>query len=539
MRRAGSRTAAALGAAALGLACLTATGATAAAGAAVNPLLSRNSDLVWAPCQDLRLVQVGAECTFLTVPLDWDKPSGEKIRIALSRVKATHDRQGVILVDPGGPGAPGLDLPGYLPAAVPRDVGQTYDWIGFDPRGVGSSRPALTCEADYLNGPRPAYKPADRDSQAPNEKAWIERTEKYTKDCSTHNGALLAHMHSTDTIRDMDAIRGALGESRLNYYGFSYGTFLGQGYATMFPEHLGRMVLDGNVPPTYPGYGDGGMAQMAAFQYVIAKFFGWIADNDFVYHLGSTADEVTAAYTKVENDLTAKPVDSIGPAEWDDVFLVAGYAESRWPSIAAAFADWVAGRTAAIESQYRETDHPGDDNAFAAFNATYCTDGPFPTDYGKVRADGFSIATEAPLAAWGGFWFSAPCTWWPVAPGRAVPDRRPETWPLLATPILLINATQDGATPFAGALAVRKEFPSSALVAEVGATTHAGSLQGNSCVDNYIADYLATGQLPPRLPGDRADAECPRMPWPEPSALDRGVPSTATSLSLPTGGSRS
>jgi pimeloyl-ACP methyl ester carboxylesterase len=513
-----------VGAAALGLACLTATGGAAAAGAAVNPLLGRNSDLVWAPCQDLALVQVGAECTFLTVPLDWTNPSGQKIQLALSRVKATHDRQGVMLVDPGGPGASGLDMPAYLPGAVPNDVGHTYDWIGFDPRGVGSSRPALTCEADYLNGPRPAYKPADRNSLAPNEKAWIERTEKYTKDCSTHNGALLAHMHSTDTIRDMDAIRDALGESRLNYYGFSYGTFLGQGYATMFPEHLGRMVLDGNVPPTYPGYGDGGMAQMTAFQYVISKFFGWIADNDSVYHLGSTADEVTSAYAELENSLTAKPVAGIGPAEFDDVFLVAGYAESRWPGIAAAWADWVAGKTATIRSQYQGADHPGNDNSFAAFNATYCTDGPFPTDYEKVRSDGYAIAAKAPLAAWGGFWFSAPCTWWPVSAATPL-HIDGHKLALLATPILLINATHDGATPFAGALAVRSEFPTSALVAEVDGTTHAGSLQGNSCVDDRIAAYLATGQLPPRQSGDRADVECARRPWPQPQpSPDRSAP---------------
>jgi pimeloyl-ACP methyl ester carboxylesterase len=334
----------------------------------------------------------------------------------------------------------------------------------------------------------------------------------------------------------MDAIRAALNENRLNYYGFSYGTFLGQAYATMFPTHLGRMVLDGNVPPTYPGYGDGGRAQMTAFQYVLGKFFEWIAQHDRSYHLGSTQAAVIATYTKVENELIAAPVDSIGPAEWDDVFLVAGYAESRWPSVAEAFADWVAGRPAAIESQYREADHPGDDNAFAAFNATYCTDGPFPTDYAKVRADGFSIAAVAPLAAWGGFWFSAPCTWWPVASGPPlqVDGHNPA---LLATPILLINATHDGATPFAGALAVRRAFPTSALIAEVDATTHAGSLQGNSCVDDRIADYLATGKLPTRLPGDRADLECPRIPWPQPS--DSGVPGSAAIVSLPTGGGRS
>jgi pimeloyl-ACP methyl ester carboxylesterase len=329
----------------------------------------------------------------------------------------------------------------------------------------------------------------------------------------------------------MDAIRIALGEQKLNYYGFSYGTFLGQAYATLHPANVGRMVLDGNVPPNYPGYGDGGRAQMTAFQHVIQKFFDWIAAHDAVYHLGTSAAAVNAAYNAVETQLTTTPVGTIGPAEWDDVFLVAGYAESRWPGLAAAMADWTTGNHESINALYKQTDTPGDDNSFAAFNSTFSTDGPIPTDYRKVRADGFAIARVAPVPSWGGFWFSAPCTWWPVKPAAALKiDGRPLS--ALGTRILLINATEDGATPFTGALAVRKEFPTSSLVAEVGATTHAGSLQGNPCVDNHIADYLQDGALPARLHGDRADATCARKPLPEPSVFNRAMPAD-TSVALP------
>jgi pimeloyl-ACP methyl ester carboxylesterase len=532
MKAARTRATAVLGAAALGMLGLSTLtlGGTAHA-AAPAPLLPA-ATVVWGACQDVTLVQAGAQCATLDVPIDWDNPTGAVEHLALSRVAATHDRAGIMLSDPGGPGASGLELPAYLPQAVPRDIGHSYDWIGFDPRGVGASKPALTCEADYMNGPRPAYKPASETQEASNEKTWINRTKSYAKACAVKNGALMAHMHTTDTIRDMDAIRIALGEQKLNYYGFSYGTFLGQAYATLHPANVGRMVLDGNVPPNYPGYGDGGRAQMTAFQNVIQKFFGWIGAHDAVYHLGTSATAVNASYDAIEAKLTTQPVGQIGSAEWDDVFLVAGYAESRWPGLAAAMADWAGGHHEAIQSLYTQTDTPGDDNSFAAFNATFCTDGPFPTDYRKVRADGFAIARVAPVPSWGGFWFSAPCTWWPVKPaaplkidGRAIS--------LLHTPILLINATEDGATPFAGALAVRKEFPTSALVAEVGATTHAGSLQGNSCVDNYIADYLQAGTLPTRTAGDQADAKCARKPLPEPSVLNRGAPVDTSVVALP------
>jgi len=534
MKATRSRATALVGAVALGLAGLTAmtVGGTAHA-AAPAPLVAPT--VSWGPCSDVVLVKAGASCGTLDVPIDWDNPAGGVEHLALSKVAATHDCHGIILSNPGGPGGSGLELPAFLPQAVPRDIGHTYDWIGFDPRGVGASTPSVSCDPTYLNGPRPAYKPTSEAHESPNEKTWISRTKKYTAACAAKNRGLLGHMHTADTIRDMDAIRAALGEQKLNYYGFSYGTFLGQAYATLHPANVGRMVLDGNVPPDYPGYGDGGRAQMTAFQNVIGKFFGWIAAHDTVYHLGTTAAAVNASYDAIEAQLTAAPVGDIGPAEWDDVFLVAGYAESRWPGLAAAMADWSTGNHRAIESLYTQTDTPGDDNSFAAFNATFCTDGPFPTDYRKVRADAFSISRAAPVPSWGGFWFSAPCTWWPVKPAAPLQiDGRMLT--VLHTPILLINATEDGATPFTGALAVRKEFPTSALVAEVGATTHAGSLQGNGCVDNHIADYLENGTLPARVDADKADATCARKPLPEPSVLNRGMPSdTVAALpSLPT-----
>ncbi|MGQ0845233.1 MAG: alpha/beta hydrolase [Sporichthyaceae bacterium] len=532
MRRARSRVVAWVGAAAVAVAGA-ALGPVVATAAQAAPAESRpEGKIAWGACEDVNLLTAGAECAMLPVPLDWAKPDGKSIWLALSRVKATGNRQGVMLTNPGGPGGSGRWMPTYLPGAVPREVGLTYDWIGFDPRGVGASRPALSCEPDYLKGPRPAYRPAEKTGRAPNERAWISRTKAYAKACAVRNGDLLRHVRTADTVKDMDAIRAALGEERINFYGMSYGTFLGQTYATAYPGRVRRMVLDGNVPPDYSGYGDGGRAQMTSFQFVIREFFAWMARYDSTYHLGTTADEVAAAYGELQAKLGAQPVGEVGAAELDDVFLRAGYAERLWPTVADAFADARMGDTSALERQYRQANSPGDDNAFAAFNATFCTDGPFPTDYAKVRQDGYDIAEIAPLPAWGGFWFSAPCTWWPVEPGKplVVDGQR-----LAATDtrILLINATRDGATPFSGALAVRKEFPTAVLVAEQGATTHSGSLSGNACIDKYVADYLADGTLPRRLSGNRSDADCARTPVPKPANLNRAVPVAPQGVPLP------
>jgi pimeloyl-ACP methyl ester carboxylesterase len=508
-------------AAALGVAGLSA--ATVAGGG--SAAAADSSSIAWGACTDASLVTAGAQCGFVSVPLDWSKPSGKKIQVAVSRVRATvpaAQRQGVILINPGGPGGSGLPFPAYLQSSVPKKVGLKYDWVGFDPRGVGSSKPALSCDPNYMDAPRPAYTPSNPTRIVGNEAAWLARSKGYAAACEQKNGALLSHVKTVDTVRDMDAIRAALGEKQLNYYGFSYGTFLGQVYSTMFPDRIRRMVLDGNVPPTYPGYGDGGRGQMVGFEKVIQKFFGWVGAHDAVYHLGGSADVVEKAFYARQSALEKEPVAGIGASEWNDAFLLAGYAESRWPAVAAAWSDWEGGNVNSVTRLYDATATPGDDNGYAAFNATLCTDGPFPRQYAKVRADAFSIAKEAPFLTWGGFWFSMPCTFWPVAPGRPAKVDGSK-----ARSVLLINATLDGATPFAGALAVRKEFPSASLVAEEGATTHAGSLRGNTCVDDAIATYLDTGAQPVRRSGNRADLTCTALPQPEPSTLDRSQPASA------------
>jgi pimeloyl-ACP methyl ester carboxylesterase len=478
------------------------------------------STIAWSACSDALLSTVGGECGFVTVPLNWSKPSGKKIKIAVSRVRAKvadSRRQGVILVNPGGPGGSGLVWPGILQSAVPDKVGREYDWIGFDPRGVGESRPAISCDKDYMVGPRPAFKPASANtaSKAANEKAWIARTKGFVKACAK-NGELLSHVKSVDTVRDMEAIRKALGESQINYYGFSYGTYLGQLYSSKYPTRMRRMVLDGNVPPSYPGYGDGGRGQMVGFEGVIEQFFTWVATYDDVYHLGNTAKKVRAAYNAEVAKLTKAPKFGIGASEFADAFLLAGYSEARWPAVAGAFADWREGRTTPITTLYYAAAEPGNDNSYAAFNATLCTDGPFPKSYEKVRKDAYEIAKVAPFVVWGSYWYSQPCTYWPIAAGTPATIDGAKS-----KGALLINATKDGATPFAGALAVRKEFPKAALVAEVGATTHSGSLRGNRCVDNIIADYLEDGSLPKRKAGNQSDVNCNRVPLPKPSPLDR------------------
>ncbi len=495
--------------------------ADSSAGTAAGPaagIARPAAAITWGTCTSASLTGVGAECGFVPVPMDWAKPKGQQIQIAVSRLKAKDNRQGVMLINPGGPGGSGLDFPSLYPQRVPEDIGFQYDWIGFDPRGVGSSRPAVTCDKSYFNGPRPQYEPADLAKITGSESVWLERTKKYAKDCAAQNGDIIKHLRSIDTVRDMEAIRQALGEQQINYYGISYGTFLGQAYATTYPDKVRRMILDSNVAPDYPGYGDAGRGQVSGFEYTSGEFFTWVAAHAAQYNLGTTQAAVTKAYYDLLDGLRKAPVGTIGSAEWQDVFLTAGYAEFLWPTLADGWALWSTGDHSRMEFLYGVLASVGDDNSFAAFNSTLCSDGPWPREYSKVRSDAIALAKEFKFATWGGYWFSGPCTFWSVKPSAPLAIDGSK----IKVPILVLNATHDGPTPFANALKVKAEFPTSVLVADVGGMTHGVGLNGNACMTRYVADYLRDGTLPTRTSGPGADVECARKPLPEPSVLFRG-----------------
>lgn len=493
-------------------------GSPAARAEATTEVARPAAAITWGTCESATLTGVGAECGFVPVPLDWSKPNGQKISIAVSRLAAAEKRQGVMLINPGGPGGSGLDFPALYPQKVPDNIGRQYDWIGFDPRGVGSSKPAVSCDKSYFNGPRPQYEPTDLAKVTGSEAAWLARTKKFARACADQNGEILGHMRSIDTVRDMDAIRQALGEQQINYYGISYGTFLGQAYATTYPDRVRRMILDSNVAPDYPGYGDAGRGQIAGFEYTAEQFFAWIAAHHTVYNLGATPAAVTEAYYAQLASLRQAPAGAIGSAEWQDVFLVAGYAESLWPTLADGWALWATGDRTRMEFLYQVLASVGDDNSFAAFNSTLCTDGPWPRNYTKVRNDAIALAKEFRFGTWGSYWFSGPCTFWPVKASKPLRIDGSK----LPVPILLLNATHDAPTPFANALRVRQEFPTSVLVSDVGGMTHGVGLNGNACVTKYVTDYLRDGTLPARASGSTADVECARKPLPEPSLLFRG-----------------
>jgi pimeloyl-ACP methyl ester carboxylesterase len=501
-------------------AALLAAGTLAGCSGGSTPSASAGSDgaagLHWHSCAadlDGQSYSGPLRCAQLRVPLNYQQPGGRTISLALSEVPATapaRDRQGVLLVNPGGPGASGLTLPTEVASVLSPSVAADYDIIGFDTRGVGSSVPALTCDPSFFSRPRPAYVPASPAA----EQILIDRAKMYARDCEKRFGWLLPYMTSADNARDMNSIRIALGQRQINYLGYSYGTYLGQVYGTLFPAHVRRMVLDSVVDPEGAWFADNIM-QDHAFQGRMTAFFGWVAAHDSVYHLGATEPAVLAAWTRAMAAVQAHPITGtsgplIGPDELTDTFLLGGYDESFWPPLATALASYLNQRDdGPLVSLYEEAGKQSE-NEFAVYNAVDCSDVNWPRNWARWNAVNRRAYTSAPFETWGNVWFNAACAFWPIK-GPATPmhiDGRK------LPPLLMLQGTLDGATPYRGALVARKLLPTARMVVVEGGGDHGQSLASpaNPCVLRYLNRYLANGELP-RGSG-QVSATCPAMPAP-------------------------
>jgi pimeloyl-ACP methyl ester carboxylesterase len=462
--------------------------------------------VAWRACSDASLAHAHARCASVAVPMDWAAPrDGRVVHLAISRVAHTASTSdGVMLVNPGGPGVSGLEL-STLGAQVPGRVGARYDWIGFDPRGVGASTPRLSCDAHYAAGPRPLFAPPTPTTVS----TWLQRSARYATACGAAGGALLEHMTTEDSAKDMEYLRLALHAPRISYYGYSYGTYLGQVYATLFPSTLDRMVLDSNVDPRRVWYG-ANLDQDVAFQRTMERFFAWVARSDATYHLGATTAEVEQHYAQTAAALAANPAAGmLGPDELADTVVEAGYAAAEYPAIARAWAELLTGNPTRLLAEWRATDSPNDDNVYAVYLAVECTDTSWPTDFATWKRDADRIDASASFETWPNTWFNMPCRTWPAKPHTPV-----RIDGAAAPPVLLVDETLDAATPYEGSLEVRSRFPQARLLAEPGGVSHAETLSGDACVDGTIARYLDDGGLPQRKAGRTADATCPPIPPP-------------------------
>ena len=461
----------------------------------------------------------GAQCGYVTVPLNYAKPSGQKIELAISRVlhmtTSAADYKGIMLVNPGGPGGSGL-VYSVLPQifGMPNNAGDGYDWIGWDPRGVGNSVPSLSCDASFFAGDRPPYRP----TTATIMDQWVARSKQYAQACTNADGAaLFNHVKTVDSVKDMESIRLALGKSKINFYGFSYGTYLGSVYMTLHPNRVGRFVLDSTVDPRDVFF-QSNRQQDIAFQKTFDAYFTWLAKYASVYNVGATHDAVRDQFLNIVTELDQHPANGfLGGDELLDVFTSAGYYVYGWEDIAPAYSTFVhTGNAHDLIQMYKGANPttPGGDNGFAMYLATQCTDAGWPQSQARLNKNNWKLDATYNYFTWANAWFNGPCPYWHYAHSQPVQVSGSN----VDVPILMIDETFDAATPYEGSLYVRSIFPTASLIEGKDGTTHAGSLSGVACTDDAIANYLLTGHVPARKSGNQSDKVCPPVPQPDPTA---------------------
>ncbi|MFI2779684.1 alpha/beta hydrolase [Streptomyces sp. ALB3] len=497
---------------------VTAVPSTASAPPAPSAAPPAAAPLSWKGCGTKTYPAL--QCATVRAPLDHDNPSGRQVTLALSRIPHTaKTSQGPLLVNPGGPGGSGLSMAGFVASSLPGELAAQYDVIGFDPRGVGKSTPALDCVPEYFEPVRPDSVPESHEA----ERTARNRAASFAAACGEKHGDLLPYMDTVSAAKDLDVIRRALGTPRINYFGYSYGTYLGAVYAKLFPERVRRLVLDSVVDPDGVWYEDN-LAQDHAFDARHKAFMAWVAKNDARYGLGTDPAGVEAAWYRMRDAVKGRPAaGKVGPAELEDTFLPGGYYNGYWPRLAQAFAAYVNDEDektlAAAYEEFAAVDRSGD-NGYSVYAAVQCRDAGWPRTWSSWRNDTWQAHRKAPFMSWNNTWYNAPCATWPVEPLEPVRVTNAGI-----PPALILQATDDAATPYEGGVTMARKLKGSSLIVEQGGGNHGITLSGNDCLDEYLVDYLTDGTLPTGG-GSGADAVCAALPEPKPAPATKAAANT-------------
>ncbi|MEU6658423.1 alpha/beta hydrolase [Streptomyces sp. NPDC046821] len=491
-------------------------------GTAVAAARAAATGIRFGPCAAAEQLPKYVKCGTVSVPLDYAHPAGKQIRLTVSRVKATGmtapedgkpvARQGALVFNPGGPGGSGMYFPlvGLMPEW--KRIASAYDLVGYAPRGVGRSAP-LSCEDPKRFGKGPTQAPTRPSAAYKTER--IARAKAYAQRCAKSAGDALRQYTTLNNARDLDVLRAALGEPKLNFMGASYGTYFGAVYATLFPTHVRRMVFDAavNPDPKQIWYADN-LAQSAAFERRWADFRHWVAEHDGTYHLGATADEVRRSYEKVRARLAREPAGgTVGPGELQAAYLQVGYYDDYWAMRASALSAYLKGDPKPLVEQAapQPAGAVESENAAAVYTAVECNDAAWPTDFRVWDRDNTALARTAPFGTWTNAWMNLPCAYWPAPRMRPVDVR---TAPGALPPTLILAAERDAAAPYEGARELWRRLAGSALVTERGAGNHGIAGGPNECVNGHLDAYLMEGRVP------AAQAFC--APHPEPTPLATG-----------------
>jgi len=456
--------------------------------------------LSWQPCDK------GFECARLYVPFDYSRPAGPRFSLPVVKLPAAQpaSRVGALVINPGGPGGSGVEYAlGARSGEFTQTVLNRFDIVGFDPRGVGGSVPAVHC----MSGPQldTYFAVNGEPSNAAELATVVSESKLYASECARNAAALLPYMSTDNAAKDMDVLRAALGESALTYLGKSYGTYLGASYAQQFPSKVRALVLDGAVDPKATGL-QLDETQAAGFESAFGQFATWCASQQGC-PFGTNANGAVAKVQRLLNGANSHPLNNLladgQPA--NGAMLLTGiaaalYERPEWPLLKSSLSGAFNGDGTILlelaDSLLERSPNGTYSNLSDAELSVDCVDRPWPRTVSAFAAAAAAAAKAAPLFGASNVWGSLPCAYWPVQPTtlniRAAGAR----------PILVVGDLHDPATPYQWAVNLSRDLASGVLLGWNG-EGHTSYFQGSSCVDNTVDSYLISLRVP------RSGTVCP------------------------------
>lgn len=443
------------------------------------------------------------QCSTMKVPLDYARPDGRTINLALIRAKASrdsvaHERLGSLVFNFGGPGGSGVSTLPLLAADDYAKLHKRYDLVSFDPRGVGESAGVKCLDTKAMD----AWLDTDiTPDDAAEEQAYVRGVRAYARSCAHNSGAVLDHVGTQEAARDLDLMRHVLGDEKLNYFGISYGTQLGGVYAHLFPEKVGRTVFDAVVDPT----GDvlaNGLGQAKGFQGAVENFTEDCVKQEECFFDGKDPAAGEKKLTALIESLDTEPLPTEDGRPLTQSLALNGIAaalydkEMGWMMLRDGLATAAEGDGSVLlflaDSYNERSDEDGYSNGNAAFAAVNCADyaDRFTAADVRGRLPEFRRASSV-FGEWTA-WGLLQCTDWPVAGHAPTVDVTAEG----AAPILVVGNTGDPATPYEGAEKMADQLGEGVGVRLTVDGEGHGTYGVNDCLTALVDTYLLDGTVP-------------------------------------------
>jgi pimeloyl-ACP methyl ester carboxylesterase len=440
-------------------------------------------------------------CATIQVPTKWSEPAGETLKIALAYRSADGEAIGSVIFNPGGPGASGVsfikDSGDQLGTAKLR---ASYNLIGFDPRGVGQSEPRVQC-LDSKETNEFLYGKSDYELGTTSDIAETRANlKKFADACLENTGPNIANIDTVSAARDLDVIRALVGQQKLNYLGFSYGTFLGATYAELFADRVGRMVLDGAINPLL-SESEQNLAQLVGFDQALKNYLVDCLSTTECPFSGTPAD-AQKRIARFLSSLETKPIPTADGREltiWSAItgIIMPMYSKSFWPALNQAFDEGFSGDGTTfiqLADTYNDRNEDGTfaTNVLEANISISCLDGRMPTDAKSLNAQNEKVLAASPTL--GRYWQfgGLTCEQWPF-PVVASPKSYRAAG---SNPILVVGTTGDPATPYSQAVQLAEDVLENATLITFNGEGHTAYGQGSNCVNEAVDNYLLNGTVP-------------------------------------------